>query len=195
MIPKIKVFALLIGVFQLTVIYGQLVESDTVFIKRTVHTATTEIDTIVIKNGISPLQTQVLIGTTFLPSSDKMIGLLNKGISPISLTLVQSCDNSVGPSAFKDYPIFREIKRDSTTLTIEVSVIANCCHHFLGEAEVIGKDTLNLVYTSYGGFCSCKCCFTLKYKFDITMAEDYPILNYVTINGSKVVGQIPLKEY
>ena len=25
--------------------------------------------------------------------------------------------------------------------------------NFFGEAEVIGKDTLNLAYTSFGGFC------------------------------------------
>ena len=190
----IKILIFLIGVFQLNLTFGQVVENDTVFIKRTVHTDTTEIDTIVIKGGISPVIPQVLIGTRVLPYSNKMIGLLNCGLSPISLELGQGCDNSIDPRTFNDYPIFREIKRDSTTLSIEVSVIANCCHNFLGEAEVMGKDTLNLVYTSYGGFCSCECCFTLKYKFDTTMEEYYNILRYVTINGSNVVGIIPLKE-
>lgn len=189
-----KILTVLIGVFQLNLTYGQTIENDTVFIKRTVHTEMAEIDTIVIKNGISPAQPQVLIGTTFLPNTNKMIGLLNKGLSPISLKLVQGCDNTVDPSTFDDYPIFREIQRDSTLLTIEVSVIANCCHNFLGEAEVIGKDTLNLVYTSYGGFCSCECSFTLKYQFDTTMEEYYSILKYVTINESKVVGKIPPNE-
>ena len=168
-------------------------ENDTVFIKKSVHTEKTEIDTIVIRGGISPVQPQVLIGTTFLPFSKKMIGLLNCGLSPISLVLIQGCDNSIDPRMFKDYPIFREISRDSTTLTIEVSVIENCCHNFLGEAEVKGKDTINLVYTSYGGFCSCECCFTLRFKFDTTMEEYYQILKYVTVNGSKTVGQIPKK--
>jgi len=160
---------LLIGAFQQNFSFAQIIDNDTVFIKRTVHTEKTEIDTVIIIGGISPAQPQVLIGTTFLPYSNKMIGLLNDGLSPISLELVQGCDRAVEPWSFKDYPIFREITRDSTTLTIEVSVIANCCHNFLGEAEVIGKDTLNLVYTSYGGFCSCQCCFTLKYKFDTSM--------------------------
>src|SRR5690606_36218333 len=54
----------------------------------------------------------------------------------------------------------------------------------------VGMDTLNLVYTSYGGFCSCNCCFTIRYKFDTSMEEVYQVLNHVTINNSKAVGQI-----
>jgi hypothetical protein len=184
---------LIICIFQLNGIYSQIVENDTVFIKKSVHTEKTEIDTIIIRGGISPAQPQVLIGTTFLPYSNKMIGLLNCGLSPISLDLVQGCDNSIEPSMFKNYPIFREISRDSTSLKIEVSVIANCCHNFLGEAELVGKDTLNLVYTSYGGFCSCECCFTLRFKFNTTMEEYSQILKFVTVNGSKSFGQIPKK--
>ena len=190
----VKIIVLLIGIVQCNLSYSQIVENDTVFVKRIVHTEITEIDTMIIKGGISPAQPEVLIGTTFLPYTSKMIGLLNEGLSPISLELVNDCDNSIGRESFKDYPVFKEIKRDSTVLTIEVSVIANCCHNFLGEAEVAGKDTLNLVYTSYGGFCSCSCCFTLRNKFDTSMEEYYNILNYVTINGSRVVGEIPEKK-
>lgn len=93
-----------------------------------------------------------------------------------------------------EYPKFIEVKRDSDTLTIEAQVIANCCHNFLGEAEVVGNDTLNLVYTSYGGFCSCACMFSLRYKFDTTFEADYHILNRVTINGSEITGVIPKKD-
>jgi aldose 1-epimerase len=38
-------------------------------------------------------------------------------------------------------------------LTTNVSIVSNCCNNFLGEAEVIGKDTSILVYNSFGGFC------------------------------------------
>jgi len=79
------------------------------------------------------------------------------------------------------------------TLTMDVPIIENCCHNFLGEAEVIGSDTLNLVYTSYGNFCSCQCCFTLRYKFETSMELQYGELKHVTINNSKLVGTIPEK--
>jgi hypothetical protein len=136
--------------------------------------------------------TQVLVGTTFLPNSDKMIRLLNHGISPISFEILNECDKSIDPKNYSDYPKFINIKRDSTILTIDVAVIANCCHNFLGEAEVIGNDTLHLVYTSYGGFCSCNCCYTLRYKFDTTIEASYQILKNITINNHKKSEKIPL---
>lgn len=185
---KIKIVLLTLGIFQLTTVFGQKTELDTVFVKRTVGVNMFEIDTLYIPGGRS--STQVLAGTMFLPYSDKMMGLLNNGLSPISLEIIQECDNTTDPKTFKEYPKFIATSRVGNTLTIDVSVIANCCHNFLGEAEVKGKDTLNLVYTSYGGFCSCECCFTLRYKFDTSREEMYQVLNYVTINSSKTVGQI-----
>lgn len=185
---KIKIVLLTLGIFQLTTVFGQKTELDTVFVKQTIGINVFQIDTLYIPGGRS--STQVLAGTTFLPYSDKMIGLLNNGLSPISLEIIQECDNTTDPKTFKEYPKFIATSRVGNTLAIDVSVIANCCHNFLGEAEVKGKDTLNLVYTSYGGFCSCECCFTLRYKFDTSREEMYQVLNYVTINGSKTVGQI-----
>ncbi len=190
MIQIIKqiVLILALAIFPLTNAIGQNAEKDTVFVKRTVGINEFEIDTLYISGGQS--STQVLVGTMFLPLSDKMIGLLNNGLSPISLEIIQECDNTTDPTTFHEYPKFRSTSRVGNKLTIDVSIIANCCHNFLGEAEVVGKDTLNLVYTSYGGFCSCSCCFTLRYKFDTSMEDMYQVLNHVTINGSKTVGQI-----
>lgn len=190
MIQIIKQIVLILAlvIFPLTNAIGQNAEKDTVFVKRTVGVNEFEIDTLYISGGQS--STQVLVGTMFLPLSDKMIGLLNNGLSSISLEIIQECDNTTDPTTFHEYPKFRSTSRVGNTLTIDVSIIANCCHNFLGEAEVVGKDTLNLVYTSYGGFCSCSCCFTLRYKFDTSMEDMYQVLNHVTINGSKTVGQI-----
>jgi len=185
---KIKILLLTLGIFQLTTVFGQKTELDTVFVKRSIGINEFEIDTLYISGGRS--STQVLAGTMFLPSSDKMNGLLNNGLSPISLEIIQECDNTTDPRTFNEYPKFISTSRVGNILTIDVSVIANCCHNFLGEAEVIGSGTLNLVYTSYGGFCSCNCCFTLRYKFDTSMEDNYQVLNYVTINGSKTIGQI-----
>jgi hypothetical protein len=172
--------------------FGQTSEKDSVFVKRSIGDGEYEVDTLFIEAGLST--TQVLAGTTFLPYSDKMIGLLNKGLEPISLEIIEDCNNTTHRDSFKDYPKFIAVERASDTLTIDVQVIANCCHNFLGEAEVVGNDTLNLVYTSYGGFCACYCRFTLRYKFDVTFEADYHLLNHVTINGSKITGVIPKKD-
>ena len=187
----IKTFTILLYLFSISLLSAQNSKLDTVFVKKTIGINEFEIDTLFIQGGIS--SQQVLAGTTFLPYSDKMIGLLNKGISPISLEIIQECDNNSDPREFNDYPKFRTIKRNSNELIIDVSIIANCCHNFLGEAEVIGNDTLNLIYTSYGGFCSCNCCFTLRFKFNTSMEKYHKTLKYVTINSSEIIGIIPEK--
>lgn len=178
-----KIAALVFLVFTSLSTSAQDVYLDTVFVKRMVGFDEFEMDTLVVP---SHSFNQVLVGTTFLPYSDKMIRLLNDNISPISLELLNECNGSIDPNKFDDYPQFDFVSMDSNVLTIDVTVIANCCHNFLGEAELVGTDTLNLLYTSYGGFCSCSCCFTLRYKFDVS--GDF--LKFVTINGSKKIGYI-----
>lgn len=168
---------------------GQNTQLDTVFVKRSIDINKFEIDTLYIQGGVST--TQVLAGTTFLPSSDKIVGLLNKGLSPIDIRIINTCDDRVDSKEFSKYPKFRNIERQDNKLIIDVSVIANCCHNFLAEAEVLAKDTLNLLYTSYGDFCSCECPFTLRYTFDTTFEKNYQILKHVTINGSTKVENIP----
>jgi hypothetical protein len=90
------------------------------------------------------------------------------------------------------YPVFNRIERAGDLLVIDVTVAANCCHEFLGEAQVLQDDTLDLVYTSYGGFCACSCCFTLRYTFNTEMEAEYVKLKKVIVNGNEtVVGVIP----
>jgi hypothetical protein len=165
-------------------------DMDSVFVKRNVGEGAFEIDTFYMLSGVS--SQQVLVGTTFLPYSDKMISLLNDGLSPVSFKILEGCDNGLEPTDFNDYPKFDIIKRvGKNQLLIQVRVMANCCHNFLGEAEVLGNDTLHLVYTSYGNFCSCQCCFTLEYVFDTTFEDKDNRLHFVTINRHKSFGVIP----
>lgn len=186
-----KVVCLVVFTAGILAAFGQTKrELDTVFVKKTIGKNEFKIDTLFIPGGVGTIQ--VLAGTTFLPYSDKIIGLLNNGLSPISLEIIKEC-NEAEPEEFKNYPKFLNVQRSANTLTIDVAVVANCCHNFLGEAEVTGKDTLNLVYTSYGGFCGCSCIFVLRYKFDTSFEEEYQILKHVTINKSKTKGKIPLR--
>jgi len=179
-----RIIFVLLFVTQLNLVFGQVTAPDTVFVKRDILKDGFQIDTFIINPG-GASYTQVLVGTTLLPYSDKMIGLLNNGLSGISLELLDGCNGSEDEIDYKNYPKFLKVTRDSTVLTIDVSIASLCCNNFLGEAEVIGGDTLNLTYTSYGGFCSCDCCYTLRYKFDTYMEEEYQILKYVIINGHR----------
>jgi hypothetical protein len=178
-------------IYPTSIAFGQASEFDTVFVKRTVGIHDYVIDTLYISGGRNT--TQVLAGTTFLPYSDHMIGLLSYGISPISFDLLEECNNTINPDSFKEYPKFISSSREGDTLTIVVSVIANCCHQFLGEAEV-QQDTLHLLYISYGGFCSCECCFTLRYRFDMSMEDSQKGVKHVRLNKSSLPGFIGKKD-
>ncbi len=172
-------------------IVSQNKQMDSVFIKKSISEYQFEVDT----QLVSSVSFQnVLVGTTFLPYSEKMISLLNNGLAPIRFSKVDECNKEILPTEFKEYPQYNMIERGKNTLTIEVKVIANCCHNFLGEAEVIEKDILRLSYTSYGGFCSCDCCYTLRYEFDTTMEETYQTLKTVTLNSSNLLGKIPSRK-
>lgn len=181
----------LIGFSQIQLSFGQSTTTyyDSIFVKKMVDIDEYETDTFTVKS--SQVQKQVLIGTTVLPYTDKLINLRNTGLELVSLELLKNCNNTTDPDTFDDYPKFIEVKRDSLTLTVDVEVVSNCCHNFLGEAEIIEDKTLNLVYTSYGGHCMCDCMFTLRYIFDTRMEKVSHILQYVTINGSKTTGKIP----
>lgn len=181
--------AILLAWFPSTQGLSQEHPHDTVFIKRSLGEGAFRVDTLFIPG--STVTQHVLVGTTFLPHSDNMIQLLNQGLYAISLEVLGECEQSDFMDERNAYPKFTRVERQSDTLTIDVSVIANCCHQFLGEAE-IRSDTLNLLYTSYGGFCACECCFTLRYRFDTTLEERYQVLHHFQVNGSELTGPIPL---
>lgn len=156
---------------------------DTIIVKKSIKYEVPEIDTILVSGGLSTLGTDILVGTTFLPYTDRWYPLMDYQLNPQDLSVVSECSKSIERLNQDDYPLFHRAELDSSNLTIEVSIISNCCDHFLGEAEVVGGDTLNLMYHAYGGNCGCNCCFTLQYRFNYWGKEEFP-LHHVTINGS-----------
>src|SRR5690606_10229210 len=122
----------------------------------------------------------------------KIVSLLNHGIGALGLELLGECNSDFDPRQRDKYPILDRIERAGDLLTIDITVMANCCHHFLGEAHVVDGNILDLVYTSYGMHCSCTCCFPLRYTFNTTMESEYGILEKVMVNGNRaVMGMIP----
>ncbi len=169
--------------------FGQNSLVDTVLIKYVDE----ENDTIYLEGGIpSSVQQQVLVGTTVLPYSKNNISSFHSGFNLIDLTLNKNCNED--PRNFSLYPIINSIQKDSNTMVVDVSIVDNCCYNFLGEASVLGNDTLNLIYHGYGGFCSCKCCYRLKYTFDISIENPENTLNFISIkeeNGETITQKIP----
>jgi len=163
--------------------FAQPGDKDTVFVKRTIGENEYTYDTLYFERGIS--NPPILVGTMVLTDSQKNFGLLNNGIELTKLSVLNGCQGGISPEESRKYPLFETVTRDENYLIVDVTISANCCYSFLGEAEMQG-DTLNLISTGYGSYCSCTCCFTLQYTFDLSLLEENDnSLNYVMINGKK----------
>jgi hypothetical protein len=128
--------------------------------------------------------TDTLTGTTVLKASEKnMTSRWEHGLFLESVSSTE-CKNSD-----QEHPTPTEIvsieQADDNTLLINANVNANCGYSFLGEIEVVGGNTINLISHGYGSYADCSCCFGLTYKIEIMRDEDisFDKLKYVTING------------
>ncbi|MCI4671926.1 MAG: hypothetical protein MRZ79_27535 [Bacteroidia bacterium] len=183
-------FLLISLLFSYSSTLGQNRVRDTIFLKRKVRDNQFITDTLYPPPGL--LKPHMIVGTSMLHNSAKNILLLEEGIIPISLEILEDC-KTVKPSSFKNYPQLLHTSQDSNLLTIDIAIVSNCCHDFLGEAELIGKDTLKLFYHSYGDHCACKCCFKLRYKFDLDLTIIPHLPAFVILEGSR--GPLRLKTH
>lgn len=129
----------------------------------------------------APIGTQVLAGSKKNHSLRWNTGFLFKEVE------LTPCQETGEPDLSLDKNISNIILTDSS-LTVEFRILENCCNDFLCEAEYIDEETLNLIYTGYGSYCSCSCCFGLKYEFEIIRDDgvegiDPNKLKYLTIGG------------
>jgi hypothetical protein len=167
-------------------------DSDTIFIKMDLnwddkHNYT--IDTLFVKS-VSDLY--VLHGTTILPLTNGQNGALNYGIKLKDIYLTP-CENNGRPPENHD-PIVNSISISDSLWQIDIKVVSNCCHNFLGDLEITDNNTLNLLYYPYGGFCSCYCCFGLTYIIEVEdfMKEETDKLKVISVLGKS---NNPLKNY
>jgi hypothetical protein len=74
---------------------------------------------------------------------------------------------------------------NDSILVIKALIDANCSHDFLGEAEVLNGNTLNLIYHGYGGYAQCNCEFELTYTFKLSeeSSSKPDQIKYVTMDG------------
>tara|TARA_B100000809_G_scaffold262247_1_gene312811 strand:- start:154 stop:702 length:549 start_codon:yes stop_codon:yes gene_type:complete len=163
--------------------YSQKEIQDSVFIKKYETDSTFTIDTLTIPvRGYD----QILVGTTFLPYSDNTVNLLNNGLFPKNFSILEECDGELDKHQIDNYPKIDSSNFNEKMISIDVSISSNCCHNFLGDAEIT-NNSLNLYYTGYGSFCSCTCLFKLRYTFDISLPELLPEIEQVTINGKELL--------
>jgi hypothetical protein len=98
-----------------------------------------------------------LIGSTVLTGSNRNLQ---------SCLLHGYCLNKVIKhpclSAMKETPDVSKIKnieKRNDSLIVSLQIYENCALDFLGEIEIIDKNTINIILHEYGSFASCMCTF------------------------------------
>ena len=158
---------------------------DTVFIKAdkdwSDDTLTYAIDTIIFETGRGR---PILIGTTVLPWTQNQQGAKNYGVY-FDKVIKSDCQKEVTEYGGEIENHINSITTTDTTLTIDFNIFENCCYSFLCDISVDSTATLNLIYTGYGTWCFCDCCFGLTYHLTIMKGIDIPKIKAVMIMGNR----------
>lgn len=127
----------------------------------------------------SEMMRNYLVGTTRLPGTHNSMAAFEYGLSFINVTK-SACRQDVTAKGGKDH--INGITATDTSLTIDMTIYDNCCYDFLCDIRTDSTGTLHLLYSGYGTYCSCECCFGLVYHLKIDRFEDTPELKAVMIN-------------
>jgi len=155
-------------------------QKDTVYIKKNVNPfsekAVYKTDTLIFE---TPNARNILIGNSILTQTPNQQAAKHYGLFFEDFT-VKDCQESEQPKPNKIIGI--EKKKQEWIVT--AVVYANCCQNFLADIRVENDNSLNLIFYTYGMYCSCSCPFELNYTIRIREFEGLKKIKYLTINGA-----------
>jgi hypothetical protein len=153
---------------------------DTVFIRYnkdwsadTIHYV---IDTVIFMSG---MQRHVLTGTTVLPWTGNQQGAKEYGLFFTKVTKSDCIHESEFGEEFENK--INSIVVTDSNMIIDFNINDNCCYDFLCDISVDASGILHLLYSGYGTYCFCDCCFGLTYHLNVIKSEDEPKITAVMI--------------
>lgn len=130
----------------------------------------------------SRLDRHYLIGTTKLPWTHNQMTAKNYGFDFDSITK-SDCKASDEREVYSSPGVISSIINTDTSLIIDINIYDNCCYDFLCDIAVDKEGVLNLIYTGYGNYCGCNCCFGLVYHLSKTSYGEEKEINAIILNG------------
>jgi hypothetical protein len=121
---------------------------------------------------------QILVGTTVIPWSHNSMTVRGTGYLLTEVKL-SPCNSDLEPD-YNDH--IESIRQTDSTLEIDIAISDNCCYSFLCDASVDSNNVMHLMYTGYGNYCACDCCFGLTYVFENMHYDDVQPLDAVMID-------------
>lgn len=171
-------------------LYGQhaddgMISQDTVFIKQnkdwTADTLNYITDTVIFESG---MRRHILTGTAILPQTHNSIAAQEYGLY-FSKIKKSDCKHDGAGEFSGDHDHINSVDHTDSTLTIDLTLYDNCCYDFLCDISVDSTGTLHLLYSGYGTYCSCDCCFGLTYYLMLSKENETPELKSIMLNYSR----------
>jgi hypothetical protein len=125
----------------------------------------------------------ILKGTTILPYTSNQQNAKGYGFYFEKVNLSNCQRNGLEYENRIQEHVNYIIQTDST-LIIDFNFYDNCCYSFLCDISVVDESILNLIYTGYGTYCDCDCCYGLNYRISLIKDENFSKIKYLMINGN-----------
>jgi len=158
---------------------------DTVFIKHNKDWTSDKIhyvtDTVIFQTG---MRRNILTGTTILPVASNTWASSEYGLFFYKVTKTD-CQKDINEydGSIKNH--INSVLMTDSSLIVDFNIYDNCCYDFLCNISVDSTGVLDLIYTGYGTYCSCDCCFGLTYYFRVKKGKDILVIKSVMLNGNR----------
>lgn len=102
----------------------------------------------------------------------------------IDFTKIRKSDcKSSGKEVYSSPDKINSVFITDSNVIIDFNLCDNCCYDFLCDISVDSNNYLNLLYTGYGSYCGCNCCFGLEYELIVFNLKNFKKIKGVTLNG------------
>lgn len=132
------------------------------------------------ENGV--LRNKPLNGTIILPYTHNYLSVLNAGYRASNVQKADCSDH--GEEVYKEQDKIDQVVVTDSTIEVHLRIYDNCCYDYLWDPKLTDEGVLDLIYTGYGMFCGCNCCFghviTFKKEFE---PDDAVKVKEIRING------------
>jgi len=173
---QMKSILLTIGI--LLCISNALYSQDTVFLRYRNSSGNNYTEDTFVKN--IPFGPNFLFETCWLNKKQNF----QFGLIPDSL--IVSCDarNYYDGEQTKE----RGIEYSDTLLKAKIDIVANCCHSFICDFQVVKDSILNFSYSGYGSNCGCMCKHQLEFRMQVDnsderKAQEFEKVRYISFNN------------
>ena len=102
----------------------------------------------------------------------------------LSNVTITDCENDGKEPNGSKHNQISEIIQTDTSISIEFYIFETCGSDFLFDVKVVNQNTLDLIYFQYNSWADCRCCYGVKYDFNLYNDPlDSYHLTHITFNG------------